>query len=216
MSDSSRTELVAKQVHEHLNELAILQYLRTIQPQSPRIISLIEAIRTSDGEWLILPKLHSILELPIHPSGAQLSHNLIQFSYDLIEGLAYLHNHGVAHLDIKPQNLVYTNHRHLQIIDLDAAVRVESEDEEIEGLRGTRGWRAPEMGDDEEEVGPPPLFSPIRADRWSCGKVLLELVGQSGTDGGVLAEFAKRLMDEDPFCRPSLIGWDHLALQGHS
>jgi len=182
---------------------------------------LIEAVSTSDGEWLILPKLRSILELPIHPSSARLRRKLIQFSCDLIEGLAYLHKHGVAHLDIKPRNLVYTKDSHLQIIDLDSAVQVESEDEGIEGLYGTRGWRAPEMGDDDEEVGPPPLFSPIRADRWSCGKVLLELVGGLGMDGEVLVKFAKRLMDVDPRCRPSLAEWDgpqvkdYIGVDGH-
>lgn len=77
----------------------------------------------------------------------------------------------------------------------------------LRGFCDTRGWRAPEIGD-REEVGPPPLFSPVRADRWSCGKVLLELVGGLGMDSEVLVNSAKRLMDENPRCRPSLVAWD--------
>jgi len=145
--------------------------------------------------------------------GVQLHDKLVQYSCDLIKGLAYLHSHGVAHLDIKPRNLVYANPGHLQIIDFDSAVRVESEDEVIQGLCGSYGWRAPEIGDDEEEAGPLPVFSPIRADRWSCGRVLLELlgwVGWVGTEGELLVEFAKQLMDGDPLCRPSLLNWDGL------
>lgn len=126
---------------------------------------MIDTVSVHDGQWLILPKLHPILELPIHAGGAQLRNKLAQCTRDLIEGLAYLHGHGVAHLDIKPRNLVYTDHNHLQIIDFDSAVHVMSEDDEIEGLCGTHGWRAPEVGDDEEEIGPPPRFSPIKADR---------------------------------------------------
>lgn len=42
----------------------------------------------------------------------------------------------------------------------------------------------------------------------SCGKVLLELVGGLGMDSEVLVNFAKRLMEENPRCRPSLVAWD--------
>ena len=214
MTDESRTQLVAKQVREDSNELATLQYLRTIQPQSPHIISLIETVNTRDRDWLILPKLHPIYELPMHASGARLHSQLVQFSCDLIEGLAYLHQHGIAHLDVKPGNLVYDNCGPLLIIDFDCAVRVHNENEEINGLRGTRGWRAPEIGDDEEEIASP-TFSPIRADRWSCGKVLLEFVEKVGTEEGkILVKFAKRLMDKDPHCRPSLLDWMEWRMMG--
>ena len=208
VTDPNRVELIAKQVGEHSNELAILRYLRTIHPQSPQIISLIETVSMHDGEWLILPKLLPLVGLSLNASGAQLHAKLVQYGCDLIRGLAYLHSHGVAHLDIKPDNLVYTNDGPLQIIDFDSALRVRSEDEKIEGLCGTQGWRAPEIGNDEEGVGPPPVFSSIRADRWSCGRVLLELVTEVGREGAVLVKFAKRLMNVDPCRRPSLLDWD--------
>jgi len=97
-----------------------------------------------DGEWLILPKLLLFVELSLNASGAQLHAKLVQYGCGLIEGLAYLHSHGVAHLDIEPDNLVYTNDAPLQIIDFDSALHVQSEDEKIEGLCGTHGWRVPE------------------------------------------------------------------------
>lgn len=207
VTDPNRVELIAKQVDEHSNELAILQYLRTIRPQSPHIIPLIENISMHDGGWLILPKLLPLVELFLHASSAELHAKLLQYSCNLIKGLAYLHKHGVAHLDIKLDNLVYTDHGPLQIIDFDSAVRVQAEDEKIKGLCGTPGWRAPEIGDDEEEIGLPPVFSPIRADRWSCGRVLLELIGEVGGEGVYLVKFAKRLMAVDPCSRPSLLDW---------
>ena len=43
-------------------------------------------------EWLILPKLLPIIELPLNASGAQLHAKLVQYSCDLIKGLAYLHS----------------------------------------------------------------------------------------------------------------------------
>ena len=206
-TDPNRTLLIAKQVREHSSELEVLEFIQTIKPQSPYIISLMEIV---SREWLILPKQLPITELHLNVHGAQLRGKLVQYSCDLIKGLGYLHEHGIAHLDIKPRNLVYAKQGPLQIIDFDSAVQVESENEEIEGLCGTRGWRAPEIGNDEEEVGPPPVFSPIRADRWSCGKVLLELVGEVGKGGAVLVKFAKQLMNMDPRRRPSLLDWDGL------
>jgi hypothetical protein len=50
-SDLNKTELIAKHVREGSNELDILKYLHTIRPQSPHVISLIEAI-PSNTEWL--------------------------------------------------------------------------------------------------------------------------------------------------------------------
>ncbi|KAH8981237.1 kinase-like domain-containing protein, partial [Lactarius hatsudake] len=91
----------------------------------------------------------------------------------LIKGLAYLHKHRIAHRDIKPDNLVCDDVFRLKIIDFDIAIKVQDENTEVDkycGLdRGTEGWTAPEIG---KEDGPTPMYSPIKADRWSCGRVL--------------------------------------------
>lgn len=192
-SDHSKTELIAKHVHEHSSELKILEYLRSIQPLSPHIISSVESVEVTRGEWVVSPKHFPIAGLSLHAPSDLFSSKLLQYGHHLIEGLAYLHLHGVAHLDIKPTNLVYTSHDLLQIIDFGSAVRVTSQSEEIEGLCGTRGWRAPELGNDEDEVGAAPVFSPIGADRWSCGQVLLWFVGEAGREDKALVRFASSL-----------------------
>ncbi|KAH9048623.1 kinase-like domain-containing protein, partial [Lactarius deliciosus] len=88
-----------------------------------------------------------------------------------VEGVAYLHEHGVAHLDLKPGNvLVYARSGslspRLSIIDFGLSVFAESEEFLVEGYRGTPSWAAPEVGESGEK------YSAILADRWSCGKVL--------------------------------------------
>ena len=50
-------------------------------------------------------------------------------------------------------------------------------------------------------------FSLIRADRWSCGKVLFCFLKISGTEDRDLKSFAEGLMNDNPFHRPSLIDW---------
>ncbi|KAI0247478.1 kinase-like domain-containing protein [Lactifluus subvellereus] len=199
-TDATKTELVAKHVDEESIELEVLEYLRTIQPQSSRIISLIDTVPTNTGKWAILPKMRTVRGDLSMFSGALRCDKFTQLGWDLIEGLAYLHEHGVAHLDIKPGNLVYTDDFRLQIIDFNSAVRVGSEDDMVKGVYGTRGWMAPEIREGS-------VYSPIRADRWSCGKVLLCFVEKSGTEGGELESFAEQLMDDNPLHRPSLVDW---------
>ncbi|KAH9053067.1 hypothetical protein EDB87DRAFT_1548042, partial [Lactarius vividus] len=43
------------------------------------------------------------------------------------------------------------------------------ENMEVDEYRDTRDWTAPEIGEEDE---PTPMYSPIKADRWSCGPVL--------------------------------------------
>lgn len=63
----------------------------------------------------------------------------------MIAGLAYLLDGGVAHLDVKPENLVYTNEFELQIIDINTTVRMASGGQMVERVYGTENWTAPEI-----------------------------------------------------------------------
>ncbi|KAH9017766.1 kinase-like domain-containing protein [Lactarius deliciosus] len=201
-SDPNKTELIAKHLCDGSNELHILKYLRTIQPPSPHIISLIETVPSTTGGWLILPKLHSIRDQGFMDSCGVCDRD--QLGRGLIKGLAYLHEHKVAHRDVKPSNLVCDDVFRLQIIDFDVAIEVQDENTEVDEYRGTEDWTAPEIG---EEDGPTPMYSPIKADRWSCGCVLLRHM-MVGKGDNRLSEFAEQLMARDPQQRPSLLEWD--------
>ncbi|KAH9029236.1 kinase-like domain-containing protein [Lactarius pseudohatsudake] len=201
-SDRSKKELIAKRLRKGSVELHILKHLHSMRPQSPHIISLIETIPSTTGGWLILPKLHSICDQRFMNCGGL--HGRVQLGQGLIKGLAYLHEHNVAHRDIKPGNLVCDNAFHLQIIDFDAAVQVQDENTETDEYRGTEDWTAPEMG---KEDGPTPMHSPIKADRWSCGRVLLRYI-MLGKGDSPLFKFAEELMADEPKKRPSLLEWD--------
>ncbi|KAH9052928.1 kinase-like domain-containing protein [Lactarius deliciosus] len=205
-SDPDKTELIAKHLRKGSNELNILKYLHTIRPQSPHVISLIETIPSITGRWLILPKLYSIRNQELMDSCGVRGRD--QLGWGLIEGLGYLHEHGIAHRDIKPGNLVYDDDLCLQIIDFDVAIEVRDENTEVDEYHGTRDWTAPEMG---EEEGPRAWYSPIKADRWSCGRVLLRHILVGKGDNRV-SRFASQLMARDPEQRPSLVGWSAVPL----
>ncbi|KIM25598.1 hypothetical protein M408DRAFT_37565, partial [Serendipita vermifera MAFF 305830] len=90
----------------------------------------------------------------------------------LLEGVAFMHQQLVAHLDLKPDNMVVTDMQtspRLLLIDFGTSVQVKSREDLVTGYRGTAGWVAPEVGWHET---PDQSFCPINADLWACGKML--------------------------------------------
>jgi serine/threonine protein kinase len=65
------------------------------------------------------------------------------FFQHMVEGLDFLHRNGVAHMDVKIENMVLSEDLSLKLIDFDFCVDV-SEDAPITGS-GTENYRAPEI-----------------------------------------------------------------------
>ena len=116
-----------------------------------------------------------------------------------------MHRCSVAHLDLKPDNiLVNVASQTVWNTDFGVSILVRNEDEVTEGYTGTPGWTAPEIGD---EHGPPKTYSPIRADRWACGR-MIQYFGTFGPgfQDPALEGLSSQLLDEDPAKRPCLLG----------
>ncbi|KAE9403594.1 kinase-like protein [Gymnopus androsaceus JB14] len=90
-------------------------------------------------------------------------------SIDLARGVTFLHSSHIAHCDIKPENLLFDKHKKLMVADLGSATYVNSAETLVQGFRGTRGWAAPGHLTFFQEMEK--LFSPLRADLYSCGLV---------------------------------------------
>jgi len=88
------------------------------------------------------------------------------YFHQLIDGLEYLHSQGVAHLDLKLENLLIGEDLALKIADFEACY-FEGDDEVIS--RGTVNFRAPEIIHREYE-------DPAKADIYSAGIVLFGLM----------------------------------------
>ncbi|GBE81004.1 hypothetical protein SCP_0307270 [Sparassis crispa] len=120
-------------------------------------------------------------------------------SQQLFEAVGFMHDHGVAHMDLKPGNIVIPPvYGKLSIIDFSIAERVKGPGHKLMGYVGTRGYAAPEVGR--------AAYCPIRADLWSCGKVIQELCEDVKPSFARtwLREVSKRLMDNDPDKRPMM------------
>ena len=92
--------------------------------------------------------------------------------------------------------------KHLYIIDFNLSMRCKDIEEMIAISCGTDRWSTPKVELDGNK--PPRAFSPIRADLWSCGKVLQFILERSGETKGSFSKVIDKLMDDEPKCRPLL------------
>ena len=150
------------------------------------------------SQWLVIMPKHQRLDC------LDLEYPILVYllSEQLLEGVAFMHANGVAHLDLKPSNIVvdmekgrFGDNRELFIIDFGLAETKVDANSRVEGVRGTRGWRAPEIQENQK-------WSPILADRWACGKLLLH-IGKDVKWNSTVLDLQRSLMDDDPQARPT-------------
>ncbi|BFY99202.1 hypothetical protein BsWGS_02243 [Bradybaena similaris] len=89
----------------------------------------------------------------------------------LIDGLEYLHSHGIVHKDIKPGNLLVTNDETLKITDLGVAEALDqfARTDECRTSQGSPAFQPPEIANGQS------TFSGFKVDIWSSGVTLYNI-----------------------------------------
>ncbi|PCH37415.1 kinase-like protein [Wolfiporia cocos MD-104 SS10] len=193
-------EFMVKLVKRDSTEVVLLRYLNSPELRSdPRnhTIPVVEIIDASaDLCILVMPKFEPY-PLLVDRRNLDALHDYVR---QIVEGVAFLHEHNISHLDLKPTNIVVdVSTQKVYIIDFGLARRLQYEDAQISGYAGTEGWTAPEVGEHR--------YSPIRADCWAAGKLIqdtFKLCGPLGPERKHLNKIAIRLLDQDPGQRPAL------------
>ncbi|PCH37321.1 kinase-like protein [Wolfiporia cocos MD-104 SS10] len=193
-------EFMVKLVKRDSTEVVLLRYLNSPELRSdPRnhTIPVVEIIDASaDLCILVMPKFE-FYPLLVDRRNLDALHDYVR---QIVEGVAFLHEHNISHLDLKPTNIVVdVSTQKVYIIDFGLARRLQYEDAQISGYVGTEDWTAPEVGEHR--------YSPIRADCWAAGKLIqdtFKLCGPLGPERKHLNKIAIRLLDQDPGQRPAL------------
>ncbi|XP_031783154.1 death-associated protein kinase related [Nasonia vitripennis] len=160
---------------EALHEVAVLD----AAAHCPRLVSLHQVFETSTEMVLVLElapggELQMVLDRDEIPEERQVAKLLKQ----ILDGVAFLHSLNVAHLDIKPQNLVLTG----EFPDCDVKLcdfgisRYISHGADIREILGTPDYIAPEVLN----------YEPISlaTDMWSVGVLLYVLLTGCSPFGG--------------------------------
>lgn len=97
---------------------------------------------------------------------------LIRCFNQLLSAVEYVHDAGLAHLDIKLENIIYdASCGIIKLIDFGQSKRVDNETEgKLFGQRGTIEYMAPEIVTEKKYYYGKP------ADMWSCGIVLYNFI----------------------------------------
>eukprot|EP01018_Ginkgo_biloba_P028084 Gb_32859 [translate_table: standard] len=150
------------------NELSIFQHLDT--PYAVRCLG--HDYSQEDG----VPVFNLFMEyMPggsiadvLKKFGGRLDESLIRtYTRSILQGIEYLHSHGIVHCDIKGRNVLLGSSG-VKIADFGSAKRISGGDgsEKVE-VRGTPLWMAPEVVKHVEQ-GPP-------SDIWSLGCTVVEM-----------------------------------------
>ncbi|KAF8494276.1 kinase-like domain-containing protein [Gautieria morchelliformis] len=175
----------------------VFKLLKKHRGSDHHIIELHEVISDGLDNIIVLPRLTPLSEALRRLDKFALATVPQQF----LEGVAFMHQHKVAHLDLKTDNIVIeqsgpSGRLTAYIIDFDCSMMVEGVETTIKDMYGTPGWMAP-------EVSATRSYSPILADRWACGNVLLQL-GNHLKLSVELKKLSRELMSTDPRSRPVL------------
>jgi serine/threonine protein kinase len=95
---------------------------------------------------------------------------VINCTRQILGGLQYLHNKGIAHRDIKCANCLLTQKGVVKLADFGSSKRFESESL-VSGLKGTPNWMAPEV-----IKGTQMTSGWLKADVWSVGCTMVEML----------------------------------------
>ncbi len=154
---------------------------------------------TSDGKLFLVMACYEGHTLARRMASGPIPLNqAISITLQLLRGLDEAHNHGIVHRDIKPGNLIFNSQGVLKILDFGLAKLHGSPDLTQPGsTMGTIAYMAPEQATS--------AAVDHRADLWSAGVVLYELIaGRRLFQGADLVSTLYAVISKEPDPLPGL------------
>jgi serine/threonine protein kinase len=169
--------------------------------EHPGLVRLYETGLAGDQTYLVMEYVEGITLAESLRRSALATHDTAALGVSLADGLAYVHERGVVHRDVKPSNILISTTGEVKLGDFGIAQLHDAATLTIAGtMLGTVSYMAPEQLEG-TQVGP-------SADIWSLGIVLLEcLTGERVYAGSPSEIVARRLREPIPLPADLPVAW---------
>ena len=198
--------LSSRLIKDQQHVARFLQEARTVLALNhPNIVTVYD-IGEADGTYYIASELieGETLRRSLETGELELG-AVLEVSIQVATALAAAHEKGIVHRDIKPENVMIRSDGYVKVLDFGIAKLTEDFQEPVSTEAPTR----PKIETAEGIViGTASYMSPeqargvkvdARADVWSCGVMLYEmLTGQTPFIGGSAAEVVARILEREP------------------
>lgn len=174
--DKKRADEVGTTYERIREEFEVLKRL-----DHPHVLRIFESFEDEKNFYILMEQCHGgdLQYAATHPGttdAGEWEHWCAKIMHHIISGIAYCHQRGVIHKDLKPENVMMANDRHKAanfsdphavIVDFGLAEIFSSPKDRMKEVAGTPPFIAPEVwrGD----------FSK-KCDIWSCGVILFFLL----------------------------------------
>lgn len=167
-----------------IREIEILRHLSALQ-NARRLVSYIDSFRCNQYLYLVMTRapgadLFTLLAPPGCKNCIEHHPDRVTISRQLVQTVDYLHKRGIAHFDIKCENIVYdVESKHLTLIDFGGSRQLPENGLVPWHCFGTRATRAPEICDGRNHS---PTIAARPVDIWAVGIILVILNITSGLE----------------------------------
>ena len=155
-------------------EFSGIEKCRAILSHIPRIVPVLKVGRIPDGRvYCVMPPADNLAQWPdykpdtfaerIRRNGRLQPEEVLDLADKMLATVKALHKVGLAHCDIKPENIVFINGEPKLT---DYSLFSDTLNQSVDAPFGTMGFVPPEM------VGNPDGFKPEVCDRYAVGKVI--------------------------------------------
>jgi serine/threonine protein kinase len=158
--------------------------------QHPNIVTLHDAGEQDGQPYLVYAYVRGeTLAQMLKRSGRLPLPQAARLAAGVLDGLAYAHQQGVMHLDIKPANVMVPENGQPMLLDFGISRHIEQHADTVTGLSGTPQYMAPERVSAQG--------AEFRSDIFSAGIMLYEMVtGKQAIAGDTLFQILNRAAHE--------------------